>query len=445
MIMGERLEIALAGQSPVDPRLVATLNRFHFTAIRLVGSRSARWVLYHDGPLFAGTAAEFALLHDERRGYGRLEGENGDLVYPMPRPFLALIADYLAPYWAGETQVNLRRPQHPAERPGMDQVADDLEAWLRGVTGWSGPVTPRRFGLAITHDVDVTGRSWLANWKSSLVFFINVWRVRHQPEVRRFYLDLAWRFGLGRVDYHGFDHLLELAGRHDYRPQVFFYARLPGHNGLAFWQRWLELDPNYDIGSPYLRRMIAGILAAGGEIGLHGSFLSAANPELLQREKARLESLTGQPCRCVRQHYLNFFAAKTLRAYSALGLTLESNAGFALQSGYMAGTTRPFYAWLPEASGQKVVGIPMVFMDGVPLYFEPRTGEGVLAQVAERIAWLRHYGGMGAVNFHQRLLSAIPAYRDVVDALPGMVRQAGGEVVTLPEVDRLFPPETPHG
>lgn len=430
----QRIPIRLVADTPVDQALVATLNRFHFTRIRLTPEAGdvPYTLAYGEGPAAPDTAA----VHMPR-------AEAPATADSRPRPLGkdyfqaigAMLDRYLSPPGgAPDKSIAEAWQKHPA----ADDLADAFEQDVLDALELDIPAPERPFGLAMTHDVDCVGRHMVSNVKSGGVFLVNALRTAGTPASAPF-LRSAARFLAGRVDYFGFQPIMDAAQRLDFRPTFLLYAKLPGANGLSTAERLKQVNPNYDLGSPPMRRALELIKQGGGEIGLHGSYRSPADARLLAREKQHLEETSGQACVSIRQHFLRTFGRPTLQAYEDVGIGFDSTCGFVYDNGYLCGTCRPFYAPGRHTSPGVVV-VPMVFMDAVPLYFRPAQGEDVTREMRGILATLQRYGGFAAANFHQRMVSALPGVRALYEETIAMARGMGGTIAPLHATDSLFPP-----
>jgi hypothetical protein len=110
-------------------------------------------------------------------------------------------------------------------------------------------------------------------------------------------------------------------------------------------------------------RLVDSIRAGGGEIGLHGSYMAAEQPELLQEEKERLEAIAGT-VRGHRFHYLRVDPHSNLRELDRLGFVYDASLGFADGPGFRAGIAHPFRPWdFATERPLKLIEVPLAVMD----------------------------------------------------------------------------------
>ena len=87
-------------------------------------------------------------------------------------------------------------------------------------------------------------------------------------------------------------------------------------------------DLTYLLDEPLTKELIYYIVANNHEIGLHGSYNSYNNYELLMNEKDRLETFIGMEVKSIRQHYLNFHRLITPTIQEESGFVIVSYIGF---------------------------------------------------------------------------------------------------------------------
>ena len=129
------------------------------------------------------------------------------------------------------------------------------------------------------------------------------------------------------------------------------------------------LDGRYPVDSAALRRLIRRVADRGHEIGLHPSYLTYDNPELLISEAERLKHL----CRELgisqdrfggRMHFLRWEWPATLRAWDAAGMAYDSTLGYAASPGFRCGTCIEYPAYDPVRCEMLGIRIrPLVVME----------------------------------------------------------------------------------
>src|SRR5690606_7594922 len=102
-------------------------------------------------------------------------------------------------------------------------------------------------------------------------------------------------------------------------------------------------DPLYDLEHPIILSLIKRIHERGHEIGLHPSYCSFNNPEVIAREALRLIEACGnlgvhQAAWGARTHYLRWETPTTLHGLARAGIKYDHTLGYADIPGFRCGT-----------------------------------------------------------------------------------------------------------
>jgi len=222
---------------------------------------------------------------------------------------------------------------------------------VRVLAPWPGG---RRWAAAFTHDVDV-----VAGWPAfTALRLVELGRKRQVGRAARVVAaalgavgrDPAWR---GTADV--------LASERAAGATATWFVL----TGTPTWATMRDGDLTYRPESTAARRIIAAIGAAGGEVGLHGSFatLDGGTP-IFAEQRARLAGLSGQPTTGVRQHYLRMVPGATARAMAGAGFAYDATLGFADRNGFRLGSADTVPAWdAGSATALAIDEVPLMWMD----------------------------------------------------------------------------------
>jgi hypothetical protein len=86
--------------------------------------------------------------------------------------------------------------------------------------------------------------------------------------------------------------------------------------------------------------------------GLHPSYASFQKPEMLLKEKKRLEKILDQPVTASRFHYLRYRLPESYRLLEECGISDDFSMGFSAFPGFRAGTAYPFHFFDLEKNQQ---------------------------------------------------------------------------------------------
>jgi hypothetical protein len=191
--------------------------------------------------------------------------------------------------------------------------------------------------------------------------------------------------------YWGFDHLVEIEDSLNVRSTIFFLnesIRLKPWD-LSTYQLALG---RYSIKSEKITDLIKYLDRNGWEIGVHGSYNSFNNINLLKYEKNSLEQILGHQVRGIRQHYLNL-NDMTWALQSEAGFSYDSSFGYTDNIGFKDNRIAPFH---PFSDG--FVVFPLTIMDMCFVNYPDKWS------AFERIASeCEENGAVLVVNFHQHV------------------------------------------
>ena len=121
------------------------------------------------------------------------------------------------------------------------------------------------------------------------------------------------------------------------------FADLPVREWLrpANWPRYLG---RYRTDEPAVVEALSNLADGGWEVGLHGSYESYRDPDMLAAEKRDVEAALGSEVTGIRQHYLNLDVPATWRAQRDLGFRYDTSLGSSTEYGFRHGYEpfRPF-------------------------------------------------------------------------------------------------------
>ena len=142
------------------------------------------------------------------------------------------------------------------------------------------------------------------------------------------------------------------------------------------------------------------------EIGLHPSYKTLYHPEILQKEKAKLEKTVKREMTCSRQHFLRMHTPETFRDLLANGFWHDFSLSFAHASGFRSGTAipHPFFD-LQKNETSDLLLHPTVFMDSTFVFHQKQSPEEVEKKIRKLIDECKKSGGDYLSLWHNSNLS----------------------------------------
>lgn len=201
--------------------------------------------------------------------------------------------------------------------------------------------------VALTHDVDRVHKSHQ--------YLTHSLRSLKRRDFRQFSYHVISLFRTN--PYWNFPRIIAIENDHAVKSTFFFlnetmkFRLLPASN-------WKLSMGRFDIEAEMIKEMIVWLDRNGWEIGLHGSYNSFKDPELLRREKKTLEDILGHDVIGTRQHYLNLDGNETWKIHRKLGLKYDSSWGHTCDIGFKDNRCRPF-----RPLEDDFLVVPVVVMD----------------------------------------------------------------------------------
>jgi peptidoglycan/xylan/chitin deacetylase (PgdA/CDA1 family) len=385
--------------------------------------RRARWVLDTIGARDVGFGDDVPYDTDAWAAVDRGERPRND---PVAEAFF-----HLARLEELATPVRDAHGRFAAASSGLDPLDPPLER-LRASLGvepprWGGA----RFAVALTHDVDVPWRWSRVGVRGGAA------RVKAAVAGRRGDVAVRELRALAAAPVHRargtdpnwtFDRVARAEAARGARSTFFVMA---GHAHRAD-------GPSAEAYRRVRPRLVATLLEAGAEVGLHGSYTAAEDETRLAAERATLEAVAG-PVEGQRFHYLRVDPHANLGGVERLGFAYDSSLGFADAIGFRAGIAHPFRPWaVADERARELIEIPLAVMDATLgearyLGLDPRAAE---TRVLALLDWAAEHGGGFAILWHNEWFDggAFPGWGPLYFRLVDAVAERGGVCVSAGEL-----------
>ncbi len=222
-------------------------------------------------------------------------------------------------------------------------------------TSWPGT----KFAVCLTHDVDEVKKTY--QWVTWPLMYL---RNKQVHLLKGQLYSLRGKLN-GKEPFWTFDELVKIEKSHNVKSS-FYFLKEKGKAKIFAPNTWKLLGRRYDFSDTKVRRIMRQLYSGGWEIGLHGSYESYKNPEMLEREKNDLQISLGYGVKGIRQHHLNLDFPKTWEYHEKIGMEYDTSLGFKDQMGFRAGTCVPFYLY-SNKKRLNLLEIPLAIMD-TPLF-----------------------------------------------------------------------------
>ncbi len=234
----------------------------------------------------------------------------------------------------------------------------------------------------------------------------------------------------GAKPYWSFERIMEIEGTNGVRSTFFFL-----HETIPFKplkpSNWKLCLGRYSFLEPEVKGIIRELDRGGWEIGLHGSYNSYRDLDLLKTEKALLEDVLGREISGIRQHYLNLAIPETWQLQSKAGFRYDASFGLKNDIGYRQEQYRPFR---DDASGITV--IPLALMECY-LFARARDDLEQAWKLAEALMdEAEQKQAVFAILWHQRMFNEaeFPGYAEIYCRIIEEAKKRQARFVTCREL-----------
>lgn len=253
------------------------------------------------------------------------------------------------------------------------------------------------FSFVPTYDVD-EAYSYLHKpvWKNVLAFFRDLLQSKFEQVVERGNVYT----GRKADPYDTFDWIESLHKKYNLNPAWFF---------LTIVKRG-RYDKNLGAGSNALRRLYQRI-AAENTTGLHPSWQSGDEEDLLEKELDTLERIIQKPVTISRNHYLRFSVPHTYRRLIRAGIQHDYSMAYGNANGFRASYARPFYWYdLERESRTELIIHPFCFMEATSFFNQSNSVEEAAAELQRYYDVVKKVNGELVTLFHNHFLTEQPQW-----------------------------------
>lgn len=149
-----------------------------------------------------------------------------------------------------------------------------------------------------------------------------------------------------------------------------------------------KYDRNITVSNQAFTRLIQ-LISDYAEVGIHPSYASNHEPELLQREIKALSAVLKKEITSGRQHYLKLHLPETYRNLDFAGIRNDFTMGFADQPGFRAGICTPYRFYdLDLEDETRLVVYPFSVMDGTLkdyMGLHPEVADEIVASLIDQV------------------------------------------------------------
>ncbi len=276
----------------------------------------------------------------------------------------------------------------------------------------------KNFLVWLSHDVDRVRRH----------FFHALKYLLRDKEIRQLTSFLS-----GRNPYWNFEKIMKLEEKYQVKSTFYFLQETIPLNPFDRKSYPLALG-RYKIDDPEITRVIRLLDQGGWEVGLHGSYNSFRNFNLLKQEKELLEDILGHAVVGIRQHYLNLDIPLTWQMHRRLGLKYDASFGLSKTIGYRENIYYPFRPF-----GDDFIVFPLTIMDG-PLFAKSNPKEDIWQHCVQLIQFTQEKKGILSLLWHQQVFDSLEfaGFKEIYERIIEECRKRGALFVTGHDIMRYL-------
>ena len=201
-------------------------------------------------------------------------------------------------------------------------------------------------------------------------------------------------FGFKKDPFYTFNKIINLKKEFDVKTIFFFLTA-----------DYTTYDTNVSPSKTKFRLLIKEMVDYA-RVGLHPSYFTMKNVQLLKKEKERLEAITNMPIIRSRQHFLRFSLPETYQNLIDLEITEDYSMGYASNVGFRASTCTPFYFYNLDFEIQTPLKVfPFVLMDTTLNDYMKLTPKQSLGKIRDLKNEVKAVNGLFITLFHNESLS----------------------------------------
>ncbi|MNS25738.1 hypothetical protein D3C72_576400 [compost metagenome] len=258
----------------------------------------------------------------------------------------------------------------------------------------------RKYKLYLTHDVDHPLSSYASSWifvKACVGDLVS----RKSPKVmtKRIMSKFYSTDSLDTIDPNNTFEFIMGVSEHYGLKSEFYFIVTKGNN---------TIDGNYELNSPFYKKMLSVISSRNHQVGFHPSFFTFCNYDKTQQEFSKLRKICDelgikQDKWGGRQHFLRWKNPDTWRIWDKMGANFDSSIGWSTITGFRSGTCYEYPVYdLQERKILNLIERPLIVMDVSHAAFA--NYDQFIKQSIKLASVCRHFNGNMVLLFHNNYL-----------------------------------------
>ncbi len=248
-------------------------------------------------------------------------------------------------------ELSLSYKQNFYHRPVVNEYLELLKKLLLKI-GYNQPFKEYKYSIIPTHDIDFFER-YDSPLKALKIAGGDIIKRRNF----RLFLKTLKEYSLKKFKkandpYDNFDYLMDVSEKNNVKSEFYFIAG-----------KRTDSKNTYEFLSPKVHKALKNIRNRGHIIGIHGSYYSYNNSQMLKNEIQRFKQF-GIDVKGGRQHFLRHQNPLTWQIWEQNNLKFDSTIGFSYGSGFRAGVCFEYPVF--DIKNKKKLNLterPLIFME----------------------------------------------------------------------------------
>lgn len=163
-------------------------------------------------------------------------------------------------------------------------------------------------------------------------------------------------------------------------------------------------------------------------VGIHPSWQSGDNQDILKNEIQILEKITGEKIRSSRQHFIRFTLPQTYRHLIDAGIEFDFSMGYGSINGFRASVASPFYWYdLEKEAPTKLTLFPFCYMDANSFFEQKYSAPQALEEINKYYEAVKSVNGTFVIIWHNTFLGTDPFFKGWREVYEKFIQEIGKE------------------
>ena len=197
---------------------------------------------------------------------------------------------------------------------------------------------------------------------------------------------------------------------YEWLDSLHLYCRTRAYYFFLLAGKQKGVDKNISPEKDEMKSLIA-YHANGYTVGIHPSWQSGDDEQVLRKEIDCLRNISGKPVRYSRQHYIRMSMPETYRKLINAGIERDFSMGYGGANGFRASIASSFYWYdLEEEKQTELRLFPFCFMDANSFYEHQQTPGDAFSELMGYYRKIKRVNGLMITIWHNHFFGTDPLF-----------------------------------